>query len=104
MVDGFGNRGLALNKPGARYLSAGEHTADHAALVMRDHQRREARDEYVQDLCNAWKGDNTNDREVPSVHNTGNPIADAWLDQLHDLQNSWAPAAAGGDDHERALS
>ena len=90
VVDAFGNSGLALNKPGARYLSAGEHTVDHAALVMRDHQRREARDEYVQDLCNAWKGDNANDREVPSVHNTGNPIADAWLDQLHDLQNSWA--------------
>ena len=47
VVDAFGNGGLALNKPGARYLTAGEHTPDHAALVMRDHQRREARDEYV---------------------------------------------------------
>jgi hypothetical protein len=57
---------------------------------MRDHLRREARDEYITELCDAWKGDNTNDREVASKHDTGNPIADAWLDQLDDLQNSWA--------------
>ena len=37
VVDAFGNGGLALNKPGARYLTAGKHTPDHAALVMRDH-------------------------------------------------------------------
>ena len=56
VVDAFGNSGLALNKPGARYLTAGKHTPDHAALLMHDHQRREARDEYVQQLCDAWKG------------------------------------------------
>src|SRR5260370_23105145 len=43
-------RSKLLNKPGPRYLTAGKHTPDHAALVMCDHQRREARDEYVQQL------------------------------------------------------
>jgi hypothetical protein len=42
VVDVFGNSGLALNKPGSRYLTAGKHTPDHAALVMCDHQRRES--------------------------------------------------------------
>jgi hypothetical protein len=90
VVDAFGNSGLALNKPGSRYLTAGKHTPAHAVLVVRDHECREARDEYVQQLCDAWKGNNTNDREVARKHDTGNPIADAWLDQLDDLQNSWA--------------
>jgi hypothetical protein len=55
VVDAFGNSGLALNKPGARYLTAGKHTSDHAALVMRDHERREARDQYIADLTSAWQ-------------------------------------------------
>ena len=63
---------------------------DHAALVTRDHQCREARDQYIAELCDSWKSTDTSDREVARMHNTGNPIADAWLDQLDDLQNSWA--------------
>ena len=86
VVDAFGNGGLALNKPGARYLLAGKHTPDHAALVMRDHERREARDEYVHRLCDAWKG---TDREVARMHNTGDARTDAYLDQKYDLENSW---------------
>jgi hypothetical protein len=89
VVDAFGNSGLALSRPGARYLTAGTRTTDHAALVMRDHLRREARDQYIADLQDAWKGNN-NDREVARVHDTRDPVADAWLDQVHDLQNSWS--------------
>jgi hypothetical protein len=59
VVDAFGNSGLALSRPGPRYLAAGEHTSHHAVLVMLDHQRREARDQYVADLQDAWKGNNT---------------------------------------------
>ena len=88
VVDAFGNSGLALNKPGARYLSAGEHTVDHAALVMHDHLRREARDQYIADLQDAWKGNNT-DREIARIHNTGDARTDAYLDQKYDLENSW---------------
>ena len=90
VVDAFGNSGLALHRPGSRYLTAGTRTTDHAALVMRDHLRREARDEYVQQLCDAWKGNNTNGREVARVHNTGDAVRDAYLDQVHDLTTAWS--------------
>jgi len=88
VVDAFGNSGLALSRPGARYLTAGTRTPDHAALVMRDHLRREARDQYVAALQDAWKGNNT-DREVARIHNTGDARTDAYLDQKYDLENSW---------------
>ena len=89
VVDAFGNSGLALNKPGARYLTAGKHTPDQAALLRHDHPRREARDEYVQQLCDAWKSTGTSDREVARMHNTGDARTDAYLDQKYDLENSW---------------
>ena len=88
VVDAFGNSGLALSRPGARYLTAGTCTPDHAALVMRDHLRREARDQYIAALQDAWKGNNT-DREVARIHNTGDARTDAYLDQKYDLENSW---------------
>ena len=90
VVDAFGNSGLALNKPGARYLTAGKHTPDHAALVMRDHQRREARDEYVQ-RASAMPGKAPAPATVklPRVHDTGDARTDAYLDQKYDLENSW---------------
>jgi hypothetical protein len=89
VVDAFGNSGLALHKPGSRYLTAGTRTPEHAALVMRDHLRREARDQYIAELCDSWKGNNKNDREVAHVHNTGDARTDAYLDQKYDLENSW---------------
>ena len=90
VVDALGNSGLALSRPGARYLTAGTRTPDHAALVMRDHLRREARDQHVADLQDAWKGNNTNDREVARVHNTGDAVRDSYLDQVHDLTTAWS--------------
>jgi hypothetical protein len=90
VVDAFGNSGLALNKPGSRYLTAGKGTPDHAAMVMRDHQCREARDQYIADLQDAWKGNNKNDREVARVHNTGDARTDAYLDSVADLTTSWS--------------
>jgi hypothetical protein len=41
VVDGFGNSGLALSKPGARYLVAGSKSEDHARLVTADVNRRD---------------------------------------------------------------
>jgi hypothetical protein len=90
VVDAFGNSGLALHKPGSRYLTAGTRTPEHAALVMRDHLRREARDEYIAELQNAWKSTGTGDREVPRVHNTGDARTDAYLDSVADLTTSWS--------------
>jgi hypothetical protein len=89
VVDAFGNSGLALNKPGARYLTADAGTPARAALVMRDHQRQEARDLYVTELQDAWRSTGTNDRGVARIHNTGDAVRDAYLDQKHDLENSW---------------
>jgi hypothetical protein len=89
VVDAFGNSGLALSRPGARYLTAGTRTPDHAALVMRDHLRREARDEYITG-CDAWKSTGTNDREVARIHNTGDARTDAYLDSVADLTTSWS--------------
>jgi hypothetical protein len=89
VVDAFGDSGLALHKPGPRYLTAGAGTVDHAKQVMADHIRREARDQYIAELCDSWKGNNKNDREVARVHNTGDARTDAYLDQKYDLENSW---------------
>ena len=41
------------------------------------------------ELQDAWKGNNTNDREVARMHNTGDARTDAYLDQKYDLENSW---------------
>jgi hypothetical protein len=90
LVDSFGNSGLALHKPGARYLIAGAGTGDHAKQVMADHMRREARDQHVADLQDAWKGNNANDREVARVHDTGDAVRDSYLDQVHDLTTAWS--------------
>ena len=89
VVDAFGNSGLALHRPGSRYLVAGAGTADHAKQMMADHMRREARDQYVADLQDAWKGNNKNDREVARLHDTGDPVRDAYLDQVADLTSAW---------------
>ena len=87
VVDGLGRP--AGHRPGACYLRTVPHTVDHAVAVTREHLRQEAYADSVRELCDAWKG-NTNDREVARVHDTGDPVADAWLDQVHDLQNSWS--------------
>ena len=80
-----------LHQPGPRYARpAPEHSVDHAVQVTRDHMRTEAYADAVQQMCDAWRGPNVSDRECQRIHDTGNPIADAYLDQLHDLQNSWS--------------
>jgi hypothetical protein len=89
VVDAFGDSGLALHKPGPRYLVAGAGTADHAKQVMADYMRREARDQYVADLQDAWKG-NISDREVPRLHDTGDAVRDAYFDSVADLTTSWS--------------
>ena len=87
VVDGLGRP--AGHRPGACYLRTVPHTVDHAVAVTQEHLRLEAYADSIRELCDAWKG-NTNDREVARIHDTGDPVADAWLDQVHDLQNSWS--------------
>ena len=86
VVDGLGR--TAGHRPGACYLRTVPHTVDHAVAVTQEHLRSEAYADSIRELCDAWKG-NTNDREVARVHDTGDPVADAWLDQKYDLENSW---------------
>jgi hypothetical protein len=86
VVDGLGRP--AGHRPGACYLRTAPHTTDHAVAVMQDHLRREARDEFIRELCDAWKGD-TCDREVARVHNTGDAVRDAYLDQVADMTSAW---------------
>jgi hypothetical protein len=90
VVDGFGNSGLALNKPGARYLTAGAKAIDHALQIAREFERGQAYADSVRDLTDAWKSDaNSSTREIARIHNKGDARTDAYLDQLHDLQNAW---------------
>jgi hypothetical protein len=86
VVDAFGDAGAGLHRPGSRYLVAGAGTVDHAKQVMADHMRREARDQYIAELCDSWKS--TSD-EVAHMHNGGDARTDAYLDQKYDLENSW---------------
>src|SRR5262249_7298763 len=90
VVDAFGDAGAGLHRPGSRYLVAGAETVDHAKQVMADHMRREARDQYIADLQGAWKSNNTNDREVARVHDTGDAVRDAYLDSVADLTTAWS--------------
>jgi hypothetical protein len=90
VVDAFGDAGAGLHRPGSRYLVAGAGTVDHAKQVMADHMRREARDQYIVELQNAWKSTGTGDREVARVHDTGDARLDAYMDQKHDLETAWS--------------
>jgi hypothetical protein len=89
VVDAFGDAGAGLRRPGSRYVVAGAGTVDHAKQVMADHMRREARDQHVADLQDAWKN-GTNNREVARVHDTGDARTDAYLDSVADLTTSWS--------------
>jgi hypothetical protein len=87
LVDSYGTTD-GLNRPGYRYLTAGSKTKDHAVQVTRETERRAARDAAVQELVDAWKTPGS-DREIARVHDTGNPVADAYADSVLDLTTAW---------------
>jgi hypothetical protein len=88
VVDGLGRP--AGHRPGACYLRTVPHTVDHAVAVTREHLRLEAYADSIRELCDAWKGNNSNDREVPRLHDTGDAVRDAYLDSVADLTTSWS--------------
>jgi hypothetical protein len=90
VVDAFGDSGLALHKPGPRYLTAGAGTVDHAVQAARAYNRAEAYRVSVQEMCDAWRSPNVSDREVARVHDTGDAVRDAYLDSVADLTTSWS--------------
>jgi hypothetical protein len=89
VVDAFGGSGLALNKPGSRYLTAGHRSIDHAVQTTLEHQRRQAHADGIREMCDAWRGDDRDLYEVPRIHNTGDATRDAYLDSVADLENAW---------------
>ncbi len=56
IVDGFGNGGLALHRPGARYAACGSHSIDNAVQTTLRCMRAEAYAAYDQQICDAWRG------------------------------------------------
>jgi hypothetical protein len=87
VVDAFGASGLALHKPGSRYLHSGERSIDRAVQVTRDAERAAAYAEYKQQTCDAWKSGN--DREIEVKPITGDARTDALLAYRDHLTNSW---------------
>jgi hypothetical protein len=89
VLDGLGR--LAGSRPGHCYLHSGANTTDHAVQITAEMNCRNARDEMIQEMTDAWRQRaNTSDREVPRKHSTGDAVRDAYLDQIDDLQNAWA--------------
>jgi hypothetical protein len=89
VVDAFDDSGLALSKPGPRYLTADRNSVQYAVQVMADHNRREAYADALHETCDAWRGKNRDLYEVPRLHNTGDATRDAYLDSVSDLENAW---------------
>jgi hypothetical protein len=56
VTDAFGNTGLALQRPGARYLSIPEHTVDSALAVADDYNRAQAYALADAEARYSWKG------------------------------------------------
>jgi hypothetical protein len=101
IVDGFGNGGIALHRPGARHAvlaaagstDAGADTdagAGSAAADTKDADPREA--VYLQhdaDEARRWQGQG---REVPVKSATGDAVQDAYLDRDESDANAWRGA------------
>jgi hypothetical protein len=89
VVDAFGDSGLALSKPGPRYLTADRNSVQYAVQVTADHNRREAYADALHETCDTWRGKNRDLYEVLRFHNTGDATRDAYLDSVSDLENAW---------------
>jgi hypothetical protein len=89
IVDAFGNGGLALHRPGARYAVQGADTAD-PAPAHADATHADARDEaYRQhdaEEARRWQGEG---REVPVKRVAGDARMDAYLDREEHDASAW---------------
>jgi hypothetical protein len=74
VVDALGNDGLALHRPGPRYLTAGSATAESAMLAVRQKVVSDAYNTMLNDMQNAWK---TPGREIKVKQVTGDACT-AW--------------------------
>ena len=89
VLDGLGR--LAGSRPGHCYLHSGAKTTDHAVQITAEMNCRNARDEMIQEMTDAWRQRaNTSDREVARKHRTGDAVRDAYMDQLADLTTAWS--------------
>jgi hypothetical protein len=77
---GYGLVDAARHPPGPCFC------ADQVANDAREQAYRNAKREVEA----AWKTNNMSDREVARVHDTGDAVRDAYLDQVHDLTTAWS--------------
>jgi hypothetical protein len=88
---------MALHRPGPRYAAdqAGfDAKAQAYAEMIADMENAWRKPpgepaDVVRELCDARKAKTNDEREVERKHNTGNPVADAYMDQLEDLTTAW---------------
>ena len=87
----FGLRdGNDLYAPGPRYCTdaAGLERKARAFAEMCDELQNAWKTPSVASA--GWKTNNTNDREVARVHDTGDAVRDAYLDYVADLTSAWS--------------
>ena len=88
VTDALGDSSIAaLSRPGSRFLTGGQKGVDHAVRVTQEHMRQQAWADSVAEASNAWKGGS--DREIPLRRQTGDAVADAYLDSVDALESAW---------------
>ena len=88
VTDALGDSSVAaLSRPGSGFVTGGTRGVEFAQRITADHMRAEALADSIRETSNAWKG-STNDREVPVKRRSDDPVADAYLDQVADLENA----------------
>jgi hypothetical protein len=85
VTDALGQSGLALHRPGARYLASNSNTGIAVQVTL-----RMMRDQYDAEQSRRWKD---SDREIPLQRITGDARTDAYLAREQHDANAWRGAA-----------
>ena len=89
VVDALGETGLALHRPGARYLLAPTHTTDAAVQATLRVMRDEAYQQHNVEQSRRWAN---SDREIVVKLITGDARTDAYLAREEHDSNAWRGA------------
>jgi hypothetical protein len=84
VTDALGQSGLALHRPGARYLASNSTTGIAVQATLRS-----MRDEYDAEQSHRWED---SDREIPLQRITGDARWDAYLAREQHDTNAWRGA------------
>jgi hypothetical protein len=85
VTDAHGNSGLALHRPGARYLAPADNTDVAVQTTL-----RMMRDQYDAEQSRRWED---SDRKIPLQRITGDARTDAYLAREQHDANAWRGAA-----------